>query len=158
MSDFIIKESQGKGKGLFSTKDFGINEILFKFDGEKISAESAFKLPNNDRLLQVGSQLYLDLGTHYSVFINHLCSPNCMIKISVNMAFLLSTRQIKSGDEITFDYSLTSTETLDTWSMRCDCHRFYCRKIISGFSTIPAGQKMKLIADGMVPDYVINGI
>ena len=158
MNDFLIKDSPGIGQGLFSTKDFNKNEVLFKFEGKKISSEEALKIPNNDRVLQIGPQLFIDLGNHYSVFTNHSCNPNCYVKIAVNNAFLLSSRAIKAGDELFFDYSTTSTETIDTWSMKCNCHPFGCRKIISGFSTIPIAQKEKLISLWMVPTYVVSGI
>jgi SET domain-containing protein len=156
--EFLIKDSQGRGKGFFTVDSIGANEILFKFEGKNIHADEASKLPNNDRLLQIGPQLYVDCGTHFGAFTNHDCNPNCYIKIAVNTAFLLSLRPINAGDELFFDYSLTSTETLDTWTMKCNCHPFSCRKLISGFYTIPETQRKKLIAAGMVPGYVLNGI
>lgn len=158
--EFLIKNSQGRGKGLFTVDSIGKNEILFKFEGKNIHAGEAYKLPDkeSERFLQIGPQLYVDLGNHYSAFTNHDCNPNCYVKIAVNTAFLLSSRPINAGDELFFDYSFTSTETPDTWSMKCNCHPFTCRKIISGFSTIPKIQQTKLISAGMVPNYVVSGI
>jgi hypothetical protein len=155
MNKFIIKSTIKKGKGLFTTVPLGKNEVLFRFEGKKLTLEEALKFPDNvsERFLQVGSELYVDLGTHYSVFANHDCNPNCYIKIAVNTAFMLTTRAIKADEELTFDYSLTSTETPDMWSMACNCSPFKCRKIISGFQTLPENQKQKLIEAGMVPKY-----
>lgn len=151
MNDFIIKNTSDKGKGLFSTVHFDKNQILFKFIG---NAQEYIKPPPDPNLLQIGTNLYLDIGKHFSLFVNHHCIPNCYVSISVNTAFILSSREINPGDEITFDYSTTSTENPDTWSMICNCSQFYCRKIISGFYNLPQAKQNELIISGKVPKYV----
>lgn len=155
MTEFIIKDSSGRGKGLFTVGSIEKNEVLFKFEGKPLTLDEALKLPGNDRFLQVGANLYLDLGTHFSVFTNHSCNPNCYINITVNTPFLISSRAIKAGEELFFDYSTTSTDTVNMWHMQCNCHPFNCRKIISGFQSVPTERKTKLISLGMVPNYVI---
>jgi hypothetical protein len=54
-----------------------------------------------------------------------------------NRAILYSLYQIRAGMELTIDYSVTSTDTLDTWQMNCKCGSGKCRKIISGFQYLP---------------------
>lgn len=156
MSEFIIKDSPGKGKGLFAARDIEKNEVLFKFEGKKYSLEEALELPGNDRFLQIGADLFLDVGSHFSAFTNHSCNPNCYINIVVNTAFLISLIPIKTGEEIYFDYSTTSTDTPEMWSMECNCHQFYCRKNITGFQSVPDDQKRRMVSLGMVPSYVVN--
>jgi uncharacterized protein len=39
-------------------------------------------------------------------------------------------RDIKKGEEITYDYA--TSETLNNWKMECKCGSKNCRKIISG--------------------------
>jgi len=153
MNKFLIKNSQRNAQGLFSTLAYEPNQVLFKFEGKNISTGDMLKHPNSEKLLQIGDNMYVDLGSHYSAFTNHSCNPNCYVKIAINTAFLISARDIAIGDELFFDYSLTSTDTLDTWKMDCKCHKFYCRKVISGFSTIPEEKKKSLIKAGMVPAY-----
>jgi len=154
---FLIKNSK-HGQGLFTTIPFPANEILFRFEGKSISKEVATKHPNNSKLLQISADKYLDLGFHYSVFANHSCNPNCYVKTSINTAFLISLRPIKTGDELFFDYSITSTDTLDTWQMNCKCDKFACRRVISGFDTLPKDKQKKLIELGIVPTYQLVGI
>lgn len=156
MNKFVIKDSVGKGRGLFTTSRLEKDDVLFMFKGESCNLEEALKFPKevNERFLQAGKDLYLNLGTHFSVFTNHSCKPNCYIKVAVNNAFLLAARQIDAGEELLFDYSLTSTDTPEMWSMKCNCNPFYCRKVISGFQTIPEKQRNELKATGMVPKYV----
>lgn len=152
MTHFLIKDTKNKNKGLFSMKSFGKNDILFRFDG--ISITTNVPAVVDERFLQIGTNLYLNINDHMGVFCNHSCNPNSYIKISVNTAFLLALRPIAFGEEITYDYSLTSTETADTWSMECNCAIFGCRKLITGFSSLPEKQQKEYIAAGMVPKYV----
>lgn len=160
MKEFTIKDSFGKGKGIFSNAVFEKNQVLFKFDGKKITTEDLKDLSRYDseRLLQIGADLYLNVKEHFGVFINHSCNPNCYIKMAVNNAFLVAARPIAVNDELCFDYSTTSTDTADAWSMTCNCHPYNCRKVISGFSTVPAPHRAKLISLGMVPGYVVKSI
>lgn len=156
MNDFIIKDTIDKGKSLFTTVNFESNQILFRFEGQKISFEESKNLPNSDRFLQIGKELYLNMEKHFGVFSNHSCNPNCYVSIAVNTAFLISSRPIKAGDEILFDYSLTSTEIPETWSMPCNCSLFGCRKLISGFGLLPKEQQKSLIIAGKVSKYIIE--
>lgn len=157
MNNFIIKDSLGKGKGLFASIKFEKNQVLFKFEGKPLSLKEALTYPDIcDRFLQVGPNLYLNVEDHFGVFTNHDCNPNSYIKIAVNAAFLLASRTILKGEEITFDYSLTSTETPETWSMKCDCSLFNCRNIISGFGLLLPAKRNELIKAGMVPKYILE--
>jgi hypothetical protein len=145
MDNFVIKDINGK-KALFATRSFGKNEVLFNFEGETTNI-------GTDASLQIGHKLYLNIDKHYGQFSLHNCNPNTYIKIAMGSAFLVSLLPITNGDEITFDYSLTSTDTLDTWSMPCNCSQFYCRKVISGFSSLPEDKKARYIEMGIVPKY-----
>lgn len=153
-NDFVIKDTPKKGKGLFATKDYNKNMVLFRFEGVKIVRENVAKHPNPNGLLQIGADLYLDVSGHYSYFINHSCNPNCYIKIAANTAFCLSLLPISIGDELTYDYASTSNDTPETWSMPCNCSIFGCRKTVTGFSSLPTKQQALYIEQGIVPKYL----
>lgn len=152
--EFIVKDSPGKGKGLFATKDYEKGQILFRFEGVKLSKEKAWLHPSSEKLLQIDRELYLDVSDHWSIFTNHSCKPNCCIKITVGHAFLVAYLPIKAGDELTFDYSTTCSESPEEWSMSCNCAIFGCRKNISGFKTLPLDQQKAYAAEGLVPYYL----
>jgi hypothetical protein len=150
IENFIIKDTP-KGKFLFSLRNFDRNQVLLRFDSTITSTNNPIDIPES--ALQVGDKLYLTLENHFGNFINHSCNPNTYVKVAVNKAFLIATLPIAEGDEITFDYSLTSNEGPDTWSMNCNCSQFKCRKIISGFQTLPNEKKIASIVAGIVPKY-----
>ena len=63
---------------------------------------------------------------------------------------------IKPDMELSFDYSINSTDTLDEWQMNCNCSSFKCRKIISGFSYLPTDVKDFYKNKGLVPKFVLK--
>ena len=158
MENIIIKDTPNKGKGIFSLVNIPVNHIIFKFQGKPIIKENIKDFTGKiaSCYLQIGANLYLDVEGDSSYFVNHSCTPNTAVRIHTNQAFLISLRPIIIGEEIVFDYSTTSTEDVSTWSMSCNCSRFGCRKIITGFSSLTTEQQKKYIDKEMVPKYVIS--
>lgn len=155
MANYTIKNKKDKGNGLFSTVDIDAGQVVLQFIGKPVLYKDVPDLKQSDNLLQIDKDLYLDLKGHPSNFCNHDCNPNSFVKIAIKNAFLIAARPIKIGEEICFDYSATSTDTPEMWSMKCNCHPFNCRRLISGFSTVPDKQKARMISLGMVPKYVL---
>jgi hypothetical protein len=160
MDNYVIKNTPLKGNGVFSTVNLPANHTIFEFVGKVLLRQNIpdFSGTIASNYLQIGPTQYLDLGGTAQFYINHGCVPNSCVKIIVNRAFLVSVQPIKIGDELTFDYSTTSTEDASTWSMQCKCGagQFRCRKTITGFSSVPTKQQQKYITSGMVPNYVIG--
>jgi SET domain-containing protein len=155
-TELIIKNSPGKGNGLFSQENIPTNHIILKFVGIPIIRKDIpdFSGAEAACLLQIGEELYLDIKGHPSYFVNHSCNPNCKIQIAVNTAFLVSVRPIAIDEELTFDYSTTSTENEDTWVLNCNCSLFGCRRKITGFHSLTDKQKEKHLTNGTVPYYL----
>lgn len=156
MTGFEIRDTKTKGKGLFALKHFDKGHIILRFEGEFISLNDAIKQPSevSERYLQIGSELYLNVDKKQSSFVNHSCKPNCYVKIAINNAFLISQYPILPNEELTIDYALTSTEDFNTFSMPCNCNNYGCRKMISGFKTLPEAQQKKCIDLGLTPRYI----
>lgn len=155
-NQLTIKQIREGYKGLFTSKPWLKDQIIVKFEGKEVKASELnnYTKEQQANLLQIGKQLYLDLKGEHTGFINHSCNANCRIVIAVNTAFLLANRDINKDEELTFDYSTTSTDTLEEWSMVCGCHRYFCRGIISGFQTLPEKKQQELIKNKMVPRYI----
>ena len=158
MEDFIIKHSPLGGNGLFATKTFPKNTVLMRLDGIKLTRKEAFDMPgsNGDNLLQIGEDLYLDFTGKSHLFINHSCSPNSFVKVYVNTGFLMSAIPINKGDEILIDYSLTSLETPNEWQMQCNCGVYGCRKVVSGWESLPEEKQKRYKELGMAQSFVLK--
>jgi hypothetical protein len=63
---------------------------------------------------------------------NHSCDPNIGRKGKVRF---YTIKDIKTGDELTFDYSTAEEET--DWSMECLCGSSNCRKTITSIQFLP---------------------
>lgn len=156
IDNFEVKQTNKKGKGLFSKKYFEPNQVILKFEGKRIKASEIDNLADTITYdyLQIAPDLYLDPRNTYTVFANHSCNPNTKIVIQVNLAFLVSIKSIKPGDEITFDYATSSTENTDTFKINCQCGAYSCRKIISGFPALTEEEKKKLKDKNIVVYYL----
>lgn len=153
-----IRDAKFKGQGLFTTDVIPRGMTILRFDGTQIQRNDIPDFSGKDaaNLLQIGATLYLDLKRLPAYFGNHSCKPNCCVIISVNKAFLSALMPIAPGDELTYDYSTTSTEATDTWLMNCNCSLFGCRKIITGAKSIPEEQRKRYLDAKMFPDYVLD--
>jgi SET domain-containing protein len=66
-------------------------------------------------------------------FFNHSCDPNSGFKGQI---FLVAMRDIAVGEEITFDYAMTISESVGSnivFNMKCNCGSPHCRGKISEF-------------------------
>ena len=141
MKQFFVCTSKIEGFGLRSGELIKKGELIFYFKGEpkfKInkSKNDAQAHPN---WVGVGENHWIDPEKPY-IFMNHSCNPNATIK---GMVSVVAIRDIKEGEELTFDYSVTESDS--RWEMKCACGEKNCRKVISSVQTIPQSQLSKYI-------------
>jgi SET domain-containing protein len=125
------------------------NSPIIEFQGELKN------VPFNEHDLQIGNNLYLKPTGGLIDYIRHNCNPNSYLYIIGKRVFLYSIWEIKAGKEITYDWSLSSTEDPTTWEMNCNCGMF-CRKTVSGYETLPAEVKKKYLDLKIVPLYLTD--
>lgn len=154
----VKNKNNTKQKGLYTSEHLPKDTVILKFKGKLISETDMYKLSSEqaDLLLQIGKTTYLDLSGDLSFYIAHSCNPNAVIKTIANVAHLVSLRDIKSNEEITFDYAISSSETKDSWLMVCNCGSWNCRKTITGFNSLPNKEKEKYLNMKLVPIYINN--
>lgn len=109
---------------------------------------------SHDKVLQININKFLGPSGSVDDIVRHSCNPNCSLYIIGRRAFLYSMYVITTNSEVTFDYSTSSTATLEEWQMKCYCNSYNCRKIISGYSSLPEDVKNKYDQLGIVPDFV----
>jgi SET domain-containing protein len=141
------------GKGLFTTVKIPANSLIMEISGPVVLDKDI--KDNHSQYLQVGPNTFLGPSGDVDDFINHHCDPNCMIRAVGNRAQLYSLYVIPAGAELNFDYSTTSTDALDVWSMECKCGSNKCRKLISGHHYLNGELREKYLDKGMFPLYIM---
>lgn len=123
--DFIVFDAEGKGSGLKSKKSYKKGELVFVAKGPVrwafFEGDDCYKYPD---WYMADYGTWIDIQKPY-VKINHSCKPN--LGIAFGRCFV-ALKNIESGTELSFDYSLTDDE--DEWIMArssCLCGEAECR-------------------------------
>ncbi len=158
---FEIKSSNLEGSGCFATEVIKAGESICTSKGEAISFK---ELKNRYKTgkekvcnpLQIGEKEYLNLDEPY-IFFNHSCNPNAGIR---KKGELFALRDIKKGEEITYDYSTTEWTyekfgKFKEWSMECHCKARNCRGTLGTFQTLSPNLKKKYYREGALQDFIL---
>ena len=107
----VIKEIKDGMKGLFTKKRFVNGTKVLELDGNYF--------PYHTRTsIQIGDQ---HLEHYEGGYVNHHCDPNTKVIVpNFTSPFLVATKNIEIGEEITFDYESTEEELVSPF--KCECH------------------------------------
>ena len=136
-----IKNIPDKGKGIVLQKNIKKNEIVIQFDeGVTIRPNSTASIT----AIQIDEDSFLDSKPkQIRDFLNHSCIPN--IKIDFKKMAAISIKNIKKGEEITFDYCTTEYDLKNkNESFPCNCGFASCRGTVKGFKHLNKLQKLKI--------------
>lgn len=153
--NYEIKESIDFGKGAFAAKDIEKGEIIAIYNGEEVNRAEIHRrivegLERADDPLQIGDDLFLDIDND-AYYFNHSCEPNAGLR---GQKELIAIKNIKKGEEITFDYSTTVGKNVTDWTMNCACGSANCRKTIGNILTVQKDQIKKYYEAGTLQDYI----
>ncbi len=157
----VVMEGEGKiyiaesknGKGVFARTKIVKDEKIMEFRGETMKK---IELPSpytevKDLYVQIGKDLYMGPSGGADDFVNHSCDPNVALTIDGNQVVLAAIKDIREGEEITWDYSTTMDE--DEWEKDCMCDSRTCRRRIRDFKHLPESVRGTYCAIGIVPEY-----
>lgn len=114
-----IRRSGVHGKGVFALQDLAEGETIIEYVGEVISWPEAQARhphdplnPNHTFYFHIDEQRVIDglYGGNASRWINHSCEPNCEAQEDGGRVFIRALRNIKAGEELSFDYGLMVEE------------------------------------------------
>lgn len=132
-SKIVVSKSKIHGKGVFANRDIKKGEVVFTIKGKLVH----WVINNQKESLYAPA--WIGMSKHSWIdpdeparFLNHSCNPDCGIKGKLKVAAL---RNIKKGEEITIDYSITEMDKL--WYMKCNCGSKNCRKKIRSIQFLP---------------------
>ncbi len=109
------RKSGVHGKGVFALADLAEGENLIEYIGQVITWKEALrrhphdpKDPNHTFYFHIDEKHVLDakIGGNSSRWINHSCKPNCQADEEKGRVFIKALRNIKSGEELFYDYGL----------------------------------------------------
>ena len=141
----VMKDTIGKGKGLFATQFIPINTIVWenRANGpaeryKTVNLNDLAKYSENEQqiIIKYGYQLnnhevvtplnQTEIDLDYSNYWNHSCDPNCLPYDEDNW---ISVKDINIGDELTIDYC--TFDCNDYYCIeKCLCNSNNCRTII----------------------------
>ena len=127
-----IRETSGKGKGMFAAEKIQAGETLVIFGGEYTDAKGAKQAKSLGKLvMQWDDNLFSveDRGDSQGYFINHSCDPNIWMKDAFTITAM---RPVNIGEEITADYAAWEADENYISKWECICGSINCRKKITG--------------------------
>jgi SET domain-containing protein len=140
---FELRRSPIQGVGAFALKDIPKGTRIVEYVGEKISNAEADRRYDDAKMSRHHTFLFIlnkkqvidaNYGGNASMYINHSCDPNCETFIPRGRIWIESMRDIKAGEELTYDYmydmdkSYTDDDLFKLYA--CHCGSAKCRKTI----------------------------
>ena len=93
------------GHGLFAVDQIPKNRFIIEYWGKLVPDEEAQKIGGRYLFeLENGKTIVGTTHKNTGRYANHSCKGNAEVRITGNRVFLFSTKQIKPGDEIVYDY------------------------------------------------------
>jgi hypothetical protein len=128
--------SATQGCGICAKADIRKGERLAIFGGKVMLIDDMYQLPREMQSYTMQIEERFVLGPAGPVsedtdFFNHSCDPNSGFSGQI---FLVAMRDIKAGEEITFDYAMTVSESVGSdmvFSLKCSCGSPLCRGTIT---------------------------
>jgi SET domain-containing protein len=112
---FELRASPIQGLGAFAVRRIRRGTRLIEYVGERIPPAEADRRYDDDAverphtfLFTVDEQTVIDaaVGGNEARFINHSCNPNCEAVDVGGRIFIDARRDIRPGEELTYDYRL----------------------------------------------------
>jgi uncharacterized protein len=123
---YKIKKSNIDNRGLYATKNIKAGTIIIYYKGKLISKKETEKNPkyDNDKaiyLFNLNSRYDLDGDFSYNTarLINHSCSPNCEVDGKGLKLWIYALKDIKKGDELSYDYGFGYDENYKDFVCKC---------------------------------------
>ncbi len=131
-SYFELRASPIQGLGAFAVRDIPKGTRVVEYTGERITPEEADARYDDDAmerphtfLFTVNKKIVIDASRegNEARFINHSCEPNCETVIEGKRVFVETMREIRAGEELTYDYHLDRPGRFrEEWKDRYACH------------------------------------
>jgi hypothetical protein len=152
--DVNLKETEYHvGYGVYAERDFRRGELVIRATGPVIPYQSMYSIQIDwDRHLEVDPP---------AKYLNHSCDPNLGVRsCTAKCVELVALRDIKAGDEVTFDYAMTEyrhyprPNPQDEFDLTCHCGSQNCRGRLGYYSEL--SDELKVKYRGFTAEYLIR--
>lgn len=124
----VIRRSNIHNAGCYTKAPIKKGTQIIEYTGPRLTVAAAnrkYKNAVRTYLFGLDDEKHVIDGEGTAAFINHSCAPNCEPDEIAGRVYIFALRNIKSGEELTYDYSLYDGE-LDDESI-CLCGAKKCR-------------------------------
>ena len=111
MRKYFRKRSGINNLGLFAGRDIKKGEKVIEYKGRKfthkqVEEDDRFDNSKAIYLFTLNERYVLDgdTKTNTAKYINHSCDPNCEVDIIKGKIWIIAIKDIKKGDELSYDY------------------------------------------------------
>jgi SET domain-containing protein len=128
----VRRQSAISGWGVYADQLIEEDTRIVEYKGALVSQAEAWRreqryLPRHRIwIFNINSRWARDaaFGGNIARYINHACSPNCYVEVVGRTIWILASRRIKKGEELTYDYNTDGAANIP-----CRC-RPRCRRVI----------------------------
>ena len=128
------KKSLLHGSGLFALSNIKKGEQVIEYIGDKVTkkegdkrADKQIKKAEKNKkngmvyVFELNKKYDIDGGVprNYARFINHSCDPNCEVDGVGLKIWVYSIKDIKKGEELTYDYGFSFDSDYKNYPCRC---------------------------------------
>lgn len=143
----IIRSSDIHAAGCYTTTRVRKEALVVEYTGPRITPEKADEIYDGRSTtylfgLRNGKQIIDGHGA--AMFINHSCDPNCETDEIDGRIWVIALRDIKAGEELTYDYMLYDGAEDDP--APCHCGSPKCRGTMYSKEEIARQKKWKQTA------------
>jgi SET domain-containing protein len=123
-----IRRSRIDSEGVYTTEPITKGAFVVEYSGPRLTVKQADDLYDGDYqtyLFGLSNGRHVIDGEGVAAFINHSCDPNCEADEIRGRVLINAIRDIKAGEELTYDYSLYNGDLED--EAVCACGSANCR-------------------------------
>lgn len=137
---YHVRKSRIHGSGVFSARGIKKGETVAFYEGKIVSSEEGTRI--EEESLKTRGVTYIfqldderdingDLPGNDAKYINHSCEPNCETTDSDGKICIVAIKDIKPGEEITYDYCFEFDDDAEYKRHVCKCGTKSCSGYIS---------------------------
>ena len=126
MKLYKVKKSNIDNRGLYAAKNIKAGMKIIYYKGKIITKKETERNPkyDNDKaiyLFNLNSRYDLDGDFSYNTarLINHSCNPNCEVAGKGLKLWIFALRNIKKGEELSYDYGFGFDENYKDFICKC---------------------------------------